>query len=146
MKVFDALVEREAADPHVIGRSAACRENVHRFAHGRIAATDGDNAERGRSAARSIIRSGHEFRSGLVLLQQAVDHFLILVRSFGVAAELVVPGAAREERALGMDARQRSRRDEVLVFGVIALELCDLSRVPPRSARARGRDDSYRPK
>ena len=92
-----------------------CGQNVERFAHGRIAAAEGDDAERAPSRF-SMIGARHELGRGLVLPQQAVHHFLILVRHFGVAAELVVAGAAREECALRMHAGQRARRDVVLVL------------------------------
>ena len=55
--------------------------------------------------------------------QQAVHHFLIFVRNFGIAAEFVVAGAAREERAFAMDAGQRAGRDRAAVLRQIAEEL-----------------------
>jgi hypothetical protein len=63
-------------------------------------------------------RRGHELGGGfLVLEQQPVHHFLVFVRRFGVAAEFVVAGTAREERALRIHARQRARRHVIFVFG-----------------------------
>src|SRR5689334_4819481 len=121
-KVFDALVEGEAPDTHIVGCDTARSEQVYGFADGRIAAADGNNADAGIWPALDY-RGRDEFRSGLMLLEQAVDYFLILGGRFGVAAELIVTGATREERAFGVDARQRARRHEVLVFRVITLEL-----------------------
>ncbi len=68
-------------------------------------------------------RRGHRLGRGLVLARQAVHHFLVLVGDLGVAAELVVARAAREERALRVHAGQRARRDVVAVLGRVAEEL-----------------------
>ena len=61
-----------------------------------------------------------------MLLQKPVHHFLVFIRRFGVAPQLVVPRAARKERSLGMHARQSSRRHKILVFVSVALELRNL--------------------
>ncbi len=61
-----------------------------------------------------------------MLLQKPVHHFLVFVRRFRVAAQLVVSRAARKERSLGMHARQSSRRHKILVFVSVALELRNL--------------------
>ena len=55
--------------------------------------------------------------AGGVLAREALHHVLVLVGDLGVAAELVVTRAAREERALFVDARHRARGDGVGVFG-----------------------------
>ena len=87
---------------------AAFGKNIERFANRRIAAAQGDDAEAGAGAALND-GGGHELRGRFVLSQQAVHHFLIFVGHFGVAAELVVAGAASEERRL-WDGRRASVR------------------------------------
>ena len=102
---FHFCVERES-------RGCACSraampsfgEDVERFANRRVAAADGNYAELALRAALDD-RLRDELRRCFVLVQQAVHHFLVFVRNFGIAAEFVVAGAAREERTL-WDARR----------------------------------------
>src|SRR5258708_20609920 len=44
---LDALVERESANPHVVGEDALLAERVHRLAPGAVAAAAGNEAPRG---------------------------------------------------------------------------------------------------
>ena len=87
---------------------AAFGQQIERFANGRIAAAQSDDAERGAGAAMDD-GGRDELRGGFVLFQQAIHHFLVFVGNFGVAAELVVAGAAGEVGRL-WDARRASVR------------------------------------
>ena len=113
---LDALAEREAADAHVVGDDAAlapARPTASRTAGSQPPSEMMPNVA---PVCVRITGAGTRLGGRLVLAQQAVHHLLVLVGDLGVAAELVVARAAREERALGVHAGQRARRDVVVVL------------------------------
>ena len=140
-----AVVERETANAHEVGLDPARFQNIQRLAHRRIAAADGDHAEL-RALSPLDHRRRHELRRRLVFLQQPVEHLLILVGSLGITAKLVVPRAAREKSALRIHARQRARRNVILILRRIAEKLRHLLELAPRPARARDPAGTHRPR
>ena len=81
-----------------------------------------DDAERGPFARAADHGLGHELRRGLPLLREPIDDLLVLGGVLGVAAVLVVAGAAHEVGAARVHARQRALRDAVAVDVDVAME------------------------
>ena len=122
---IDAVVERECANAHIVDGNPLGAENVESFAHRPVAPAQGDEPDGGtRLIADDRGRNG--LGRFLVLAGEPIHHLLVFVGDFGVAAELVVTRAAREKRAFGVDAGQRTRCDRVVVFGRVAEELLHL--------------------
>ncbi len=120
-KFLDLLAEGKCPDTHVVQGHAFGFENVQRLAHRAVAAADGNDR---RLVARGFDdRLRHQRLRALELALQAIEHDLVVVRVLGVAAVLVVTGAAREIRALRMHAGQRAVGDRVFVQIEIAVEL-----------------------
>src|ERR1041385_3817 len=124
-KRFHGFIEREPADSHKVGDNSLLRQQFKRLAYCQVAATHCDHSEL-RAGVTLNDRGWNELRGRLVFLEQPVHYFLVLVRDFRVPAELVVPGTANEIRALGINARQSSRCDEVFILVCVALELRQL--------------------
>src|SRR5580693_9011104 len=97
-KSFNGLIKRESPEPHEVVGQPLRGENVECLTNCRIAATDGDHARTGTGPALNN-RRGNEACRFFVLAQKPVHNFLIFVRHFGIAAELVMAGSACEERA-----------------------------------------------
>ena len=116
---LNRLIEWESADAHVIHRNALVREDVEGFTNRGVASADGDDC-RTRALPGFDYRRRYESRRFLVLAQQPVHHFLVLVGNFGVAAVFVVARAAREEGALRVHSGQRAGGDVAAVFRRIA--------------------------
>ena len=102
--------EREGLDPHVIHGATHLFQNIESFADCRVTTTNGDHANlRPRPFLNHWCRN---IESGfLVLEQEPVHDFLVLIRDLGIATELVMAGTTGEERALRVNPRQRPCRN-----------------------------------
>ena len=103
----------------------AVAEQIESFADGKIAAARGDDAE-ARAGRYSMTGRGTNLRCRLVLQQKAIDDFLILVRNFGVAAELVMARTTSEICAFRMHARaecgpRRQFRSQACTAGTVVI-------------------------
>ena len=121
-ELADLVAERKPAHAQVVTLETLFFELHERFLRREIAAADGDDAE---PRALPLLDDGlrDEFARVRVLPEEPLHHVLVLGRDLGVAAELVVPRSAREERALRVHAGERARRHARLVFGRVASEL-----------------------
>src|SRR5690606_20421136 len=113
-------------DAAIVDVNALLREPVDRFADRRIARADRDDAP---AVARRVLANhcpGNELGRRAPLAEQPVDDLLILACILGVAAVLVVPGAAHEIGAPRVHAGVRAIGDAVAVLVEIAMEALGL--------------------
>src|SRR5579872_3113603 len=97
-ELLDRGIERKATDSHKVHRHSLFLENVERFANSGVAAADCDHSDL-RPGTPPEHRRRHEASRFLMLPQQAIHHFLILVRNFGITALFVVARSSREKRS-----------------------------------------------
>src|SRR5690606_7044113 len=100
---------------------AARAEPLDRLEHGAVAAADGDEPDLG-AAAPAHDRRRHGGGGASHLAYQPIDHLLVRVRVFRVAAELVVARAAREVRAARVTTGQRAGGDAVAIYIEVTVE------------------------
>src|SRR6478672_5513881 len=123
-KRLHLVVEREGANSHEIAYDSALSQQLDPLAYGWIATAQRYYSEAGTRTLADLGRR-HKLRGGLVLQQQTIHHFLVFVRSFRIAAVLVVSGAAGEKGSLGVYAGKRPGGHLVLIFVEIALKFRD---------------------
>ena len=128
-KLLHFLAEREAAHAHVVELHALRAEARDGLAHGAVAAAERDDAERRCRRSPRSPPCGTSFVAVIHFLRSRSSTTWYSARILGVGAVLVVAGAAREVRALGMHARQRALRNAVVV-------VVDSSARTSRSSRA----------
>ena len=105
-KFLHGFVKRKSAEPHVIESDAALAKQIDPFTNSHIAAANAD--DRPLRFRRCHDRRRHKVRRGLVFCGQAVEDFLVFAGRLGIVAEFVVARTARDVRAVGMNAGQRS--------------------------------------
>src|SRR4051812_32829543 len=120
-KLFDARMEREPTDSHVICIDPLPFKHIKHLCNSRIATSDRDNSEPSFGMAYCF-RQWHRLSRRLMLAREAIDDLLIFGRNFGVTAQLVMPRTARHVSAYGMDSRKGPSRYVVSVFVRVTVE------------------------